>query len=535
MRSEPTPSTAWSGPYLIVDGAPFPVVGAEVHNSSSSSRAAIAESFGTVRRFGANTVLAPVAWDLFEPREGEYDFTLIDAMITMADTLGMKLIPLWFGSWKNAASTYVPAWIKTDLERFPRSVLADGSRIEHLTPFGAGSRIADARAFAALMARIRDVDTRRTVIAVQVENEIGLLGASRDHSELAQAAFDGPVPESVIAAIAADPSMPLHAEWQSAGAARAGSWHELFPAGDRADEAFMAAAFSSYTQDVAAAGAAQHDVPLFVNAWLDADSVLDGPVALAGGKRPGDYPSGGPVIPVAAIWEALAPALAFLAVDVYVEDADPVFAAYRSRRGRLFVPELRADEPGVTQMFSAFGIHAATGVSPFGVDSLDPDSEDSAALRDAFTLLNAASHVLRTHPQARLHGFVFDERTPTGEITIGEVTVHMHTTDEWGMVTPVYPGYGVAVEDGEGGLYIIGRGFWITMSAVDGRKPSFLFATAFTFEDGQLSVSRELNGDETASGTLIPFPFAGGGLLPGRAIPTRIPDTGIVRIRPYTY
>ena len=65
-------TTAWTGPYLAVDGRPFVVVGAEVHNSSSSSKLAIDRSFDAVRQLGANTVLAPVAWDLFEPTEGSF-------------------------------------------------------------------------------------------------------------------------------------------------------------------------------------------------------------------------------------------------------------------------------------------------------------------------------------------------------------------------------------------------------------------------------------------------------------------------------
>src|SRR4051794_37385970 len=113
-----TGKSSWIGPYFAVDGAPFPVVGAEVHNSSSSTESAIAESFRAVRELGANTVLAPVAWDLLEPAEGVFNFTLLDAMIVTAEELGLRLIPLWFGSWKNAVSTYAPAWVKADSVRF---------------------------------------------------------------------------------------------------------------------------------------------------------------------------------------------------------------------------------------------------------------------------------------------------------------------------------------------------------------------------------------------------------------------------------
>jgi hypothetical protein len=525
----------WAGPYIEVGGAPFPIVGAEVHNSSSSTVVAIAESFATVHLLGANTVLAPVAWDRLEPVEGSFDFTLIDAMVATARSLGLRLIPLWFGSWKNAASTYVPAWVKTNLDRFPRTVLADGRRIEHLTPFSAESRAADARAFAALMCHIRDIDAAGTVIAVQVENEVGLLGDTRDRSALADAAFAALVPAAVVEAVAGDVGMPLHAAWADAGAVRHGTWGEVFPAGDRTDEAFMAAAFAAYVGEVAAVGAAQHQVPLFVNAWLDADSVLDGPVAVAGGKRPGDYPSGGPVMPVAAIWEALAPALDVLAVDLYVDDAEPAFRAYGSRRGRLFVPELRADTRGIAQMFSAMGTHRALGVSPFGVDSLDPEDKESALLRDAYRLLGAAAELIRRRPDARVHGFALDGMAPSTELVIGDVVVTVHTAGDHAPIVTGYPAYGIAIEDGSDAVYLLGRGFWITFSSATGQSVSLVSATAYDFDEGMFTVSRELNGDETANGTLIPFPLAGSPLLSSRVIPTRVPDTGIVRLRPYVF
>lgn len=529
-----TPSTAvpplWAGPYLSVGGRPFLVVGAEVHNSSSSTKRAITESFAAVSSLGANTVLAPVAWDLFEPVEGHFDTQLLDAMIESAVVHGMKLIPLWFGSWKNAASTYVPAWVKRNSARFPRTVLADGRHIEHLTPFQDQSRDADARAFAAMMRRIAEIDTAHTVIAVQVQNEIGLLGDSRDHSSRAQEHFQRPVPAEVLRVIATETDAPLHSEWVQGGRLKEGSWAEVFPAGDRADEAFMATGFAAYTQAVAAAGRVELDVPLFINAWLDRDSVLEGPVALAGGKRPGQYPSGGPVMPVAGIWEALAPAIDFIAPDMYVDDAEPVFAAYKARRGRLFIPELRADAAGVTQMFRAIGGHGALGVSPFGVDAYNADDADAAPLRDAFRLLRAAGVLIRDRPDARLDAFILDATSPTATITVGDVDVHICTSDEAIRTAPIRPGYGLIVEDGDDSVYFLGRGFSITLSSSAGRTASFLSATAFDLTGDDLEPLLRLNGDETSSGTLIPFPFAGSGLVPGRAIPTRLPETGIVRI-----
>jgi hypothetical protein len=527
-------TTRWTGSYIAIDGAPFPIIGAEVHNSSSSTVDAIAESFSTVHQLGANTVLAPVAWELLEPEEGVFDFDLVDTMIRTASDLGMRLIPLWFGSWKNAVSTYVPRWVKTNVDRFPRAVLNNGRRVEHLSAFGVEASRADARAFAELMRHIAAVDTANIVLAVQVENEIGLLGDTRDRGDLADAAFAAHVPAEVVDAVANDPSMPLHQEWLEHGSRRTGTWSEVFPDGDRRDEAFMAAAFAGYVGKVAAAGAAEHDIPLFVNAWLDADSVLDGPIAVAGGKRPGDYPSGGPVMSVAAIWERLAPQLHFLAVDMYVDESEAVFKAYRSRRDRLFIPELRADAAGIAQMFSALGTHRALGVSLFGVDSLDPSAPDSSQLVDAYQLLKAAALLIRKNPNAAVEAFVLSEAKPEVPLRLKDTTVMIRSKDERGEVTPVYPAYGITVEDGDG-LYIIGRGFWITLAASEPKQASFTSATQYRLDDGTLRPTRHLNGDETGGGTLIPFPFIDMPMHPGRVIPTRVPAADITRISVYTY
>lgn len=534
-RSAADASAHWAGSRLLVDGKPYLVVGAEVHNSSSSTVRAIQESFDAVRVLGANTVLAPVAWDLFEPVEGRFDPTLIDAMIATATAQGLKLIPLWFGSWKNAASTYVPEWVKCDAERFPRIRLSDGRRIETLTPFSAASQEADAKAFGALMKHIAEVDSASCVIAVQVENEIGMLGDSRDRSAHADAVHSALVPRLVVDAIAGDPGAALHQTWKMHGSKEEGAWDEVFPPGLAADEAFMATGFASYTQAVAEAGLRQLSVPLFVNTWLDQDSVLDGSIGVAGGKRPGDYPSGGPVLGVAAIWEALAPAVDFIAPDVYVEDASTVFAAYKSRRDRLFVPELRGDVPGIPQMFAAVGIHNALGVSPFGVDSYRPDDPEWADLHDAFTLLRAVAVIIAQTPGALVRGFVIEEKTPSASFELGSVRIEVTNPMAGGGGAALGAGYGIVIDDGDTAAYVIGRGFVLTLTAPAGRTAGFLSAVALELDDESIVPSLRLNGDETASGTLIPFPDRRAGLVPGRAIPTRIPDTGIVRIDTYTF
>ena len=105
-----------------------------------------------------NTVLAPVYWDLIEPDEGRFDFSTVDQLIAQAREHQMRLVLLWFGSWKNSMSCYAPAWVKRDARRFPRAADLDGTPQEILSPFSAANRDTDARAFAALLRHLRETD-----------------------------------------------------------------------------------------------------------------------------------------------------------------------------------------------------------------------------------------------------------------------------------------------------------------------------------------------------------------------------------------
>lgn len=99
---------------IVVDGRPFLVRGGELENSSASSVAYLDTIWPKVVAMHFNTVLAPVYWRLIEPREGSFDFSTVDGLIKGARAHNVKVVLLWFGSWKNSMSCYVPDWIKED-------------------------------------------------------------------------------------------------------------------------------------------------------------------------------------------------------------------------------------------------------------------------------------------------------------------------------------------------------------------------------------------------------------------------------------
>ena len=294
---------------LVVDGAPFIIRGGELGNSSGEPEY-LRQFWPKLRQMNLNTVLAPIYWDVIEPLEGRFDFATLDGLLQDARANDMRLVLLWFGSWKNSMSCYAPAWVKVDPKRFPRAVDATGRSLEILSPFSTANRDTDARAFAALMKHLRDVDGQRhTVIMVQVENEIGMIPDARDHSPEGSRSFGGPVPAELLSAMTKNASAlapELRTTWQDAGAKAAGSWREVFGNGAEAEEVFMAWHFARYTQAVAAAGKAEHALPMFANAAL-----------IRPGAQPGQYPSAGPLPHLVDVWRIAAPAIDFIAPDVY--------------------------------------------------------------------------------------------------------------------------------------------------------------------------------------------------------------------------
>jgi beta-galactosidase GanA len=331
---------------LFVDGAPYLILGAQVNNSSAWP-AVLPQVWPAIKFLHANTVEMPVYWEQLEPRPGAFDYSVVDTLIAQSRKNDVRLILLWFATWKNGSPHYVPQWLKQDQQRLPRMLTADQRRIDSVSPFSTETLEADKRAFVALMSHLKKTDPQHTVIMVQVENEAGTWGAVRDHSPAAEKAFEAPVPAPIAAAMNKKPASP------NAG------WKELF--GKDADEYFHAWAVARYVGEVAAAGKAEYPLPLYVNAALR-DPLAPGPA--------GSYESGGPTDNVLPIWKAAAPAIDVIAPDIYMDDyakVEKVLELYRRPDNALFVPEI-SNAPGYARFFFLALGGGAFGFSPFGID-----------------------------------------------------------------------------------------------------------------------------------------------------------------------
>lgn len=480
---------------LIVDGRPYLALAGELHNSSPSSPAYMAPIWDSLARRSVRTVIGAASWELVEPDEGRYDFAAVDDQIRQAHARGMHLVLIWFGAYKNAESRYAPSWVRRDEKRFPRAERATTSPMgafftTMLSVFNDRLVDADARAFAALMRHIHAVDRDRTVIMMQVENEVGLLGDSRDHSALADAAWHGTVPAGLMRYLEAHRGeMAPHLEetWGRQGFRRAGTWAEVFGTGAAAEEIFMAYGFGRYVDRVARAGAAEYALPMYANAWL-------GPQP--GAAKPGDYPSGGPVARMIDVWKAAAPSLALLAPDIYVDDFAGTLAAYRRPDNPIFIPEAKFD---AGNLFVAIGRYDAIAFSPFGIED---HADDDEVFKAYAALSGMTAAITRAQADGRIRGFRLAPGTNAAEALGGydlAITGLAGTLGAFGVGTGsaavTTPGYGLVIQEGADDFLIVGRGISVTFTR-PGATIEIDRALEGSFVAGAWVPGRTLNGDE---------------------------------------
>lgn len=331
-------------PTLYINESPHLMLGGELHNSSSSSLEYMEkEVWPYLRQFSMNTVLLPIAWENVEEVRGNFDFTLLRGIIKQARREKKKIVLLWFGLWKNGESFYVPAWMKEDYKKFFRSCYVTGAPSDTISPFCEAAVDADKNAFCQLMKYLYEFDRdEQTVIMVQVENEIGFLGAERDFSTQAECKFYEQIPSVMESFI--DEKNRKNINWESAF-------------GEDASEMFMAHYYAKAVEKIAAAGKHIYPLPMYANAWLKQHP-----------ERPGIYPSGGPVSSMLPIWKAVAPSLDFIAPDIYVPDFKRICEEYTRYDNALFIPEARRDPVTASNVFWAIGGGNALGFSPFAIE-----------------------------------------------------------------------------------------------------------------------------------------------------------------------
>lgn len=358
---------------FLVNGKPYLMLGAQLWNSSSWPYI-LEKTWPQLRELHCNTLEAPVYWQNVEPAPGRFNFSELDSLVAGARRENIKLILLWFGSYKNGSSQYAPEWVLSRPDRYPRMHDAGGAELLLLSPVAAANLEADKKAFAALMRHLQKTDAQQqTVVMVQVQNEAGSLGTDRDYSEGANALFNAPVPAPLV---------------QQLGKS-AGTWKEIF--GVDAPESFNAYHIAHYINEVAAAGKKEYALPMFANAWLREHRF----------RRPGDYPSGGPTSNMFGIWKAVATNLTLLAPDIYQNNlaaVDDICTKYHRPDNPLFIPETGKGADFARYHFHMIGNHDALGVAVYGIDPFHADPNDERRkdrLDDKFAGIAANYRLLR--------------------------------------------------------------------------------------------------------------------------------------------
>ena len=540
-----------SATQLIVDGKPFLALAAELSNTGATSVEYMKPAWPKIVEAKVNTVLAGVSWNQIEPQEGKPDFTVLDGIIRDARSHNLRLVLLWFATWKNGQSSNAPGWVKRDFERFPHAQIVGGTwpvfgggegqprapftgSIELLSPLGDATRDADARAFAAMMRHIKAVDGREhTVIMVQVQNEVGMQGDTRDRSPLANKAFEGLVPKELMDYLQQhkDTLIPVFRKvWEAAGFKTSGTWEEVFGKGRPAEEIFMAWHFARYVGRVVDAGKAEYPIPMFTNCPQSGFGTEPAPVR--GGQ------SGGPMPDAMDVWRAGAPRIDIFGVDVYGFDFVRMCAGFTQSGNPLWIPETVGGLEGAARVLYAFGRHDAIGFSPMagGIDRrLAPDYD----LIAGYDLIGQLTPLIVEHQgTGTMSAILLEPKDPPRKIQLGNYTLTVafvrpraDRREDPPPEPPTLAG-AIFIATGPDEYFAAGFGVSVAFSPNTPGPPLVGLDTVEegAFVNGRWVPGRQLAGDDTIEGDCLEFKWPRKG-----APPSRMSTENIQRVTLYRY
>ena len=362
-------------------------------------------------------------------------------------------------------SCYAPLWFKQDFEKYPRAYTKEGKPLEIASAFSEEVFRADNKAFRSWLTHVAEADRGYgTVLMVQIENEIGMLEDARDHSEAADAFFNAPVPDELMSYLRKN-RKDLHPymkeKWSENGSKTRGTWTEVFGDDIYTDEIFMAWHYARYVERMALSAREIYDVPLYVNAAMNSR-----------GRKPGEYPSAGPLAHLIDIWHAGAPTLDFIAPDLYDDGFKDWVAQYHLHNNPLFIPETKHMQNNGVRAFYVLGEHDAIGISPFAIE--DGSAEQGTPFVEGYEKLREMMPLIAEwQGKDAMWGLLFDQQDKERVITDGDLTLtcrHNFTLpwDPRATDGSIWPeGGGIIIRLAEDEYIVAGNGIVVEFATTD--------------------------------------------------------------------
>ena len=472
---------------LVRNGEPMLMLSGEFHNSTCSTPEAMRRNIQTAKAMGLNSVIATVSWEQFEPQEGYYDYAQIDHVIKIAEEAQMPIGLIWFASYKNGESSYAPLWVKEDTQKYFRARFADQTNSTTISPMCRRAMEADAKAFAKLMAHIKETDKQRLVCIVQVQNEMGAF-MDIDHGKEAQEAFREQVPADIMKYMKeheATLEKRLLKQWNDHGKKQTGTWTEVFGDTDYTKQLFMAYGFSRYANHIAKAGKAAYDIPMYVNCWMADEN-----------WEHHRYPNGGPRSIVMDIYKACAPSIDIISPDIYVDNVRDIFHEYHRTDNPLFIPEIKRE---AGPAYYAFAETNAMCYAPFGFEETYDDPYFIGEYKTLGELLPTISQYQGT---GKMHGFIrqngVDKPDSQAQLQFGKYTFDVH------FIAGEKYAHGLAIQIADNEFIVAGVGCYIEFATRNTEETcKVAYAEEVTWKDNKWSTLFVLNGDETGHHNML--------------------------------
>jgi len=359
---------------------------------------------------------------------------------------------------------------------------------------------------------------------IQVENEVGMQGDTRDRSPAANQAFEGPVPKELMDYLEKHKdtlSPELRQVWEAAGLKTSGTWEEVFGKGRPTDEIFMGWNLARYIGRVAEAGKAEYPLPMYVNCPQFGFGKEPAPL-LRGGQ------SGGPMPDTIDVWRAGAPRIDIFAPDIYTPDFDAWCAKYTRSGNPLFMPETNGGRGSALKGLYAFGRYNAIGYSPMGFDrSLTPDNDQISG----YDLIAQLAPLIAEHQgKGTMSAVLLGPNDPPQKIGVGNYTLEVAflapRVEPPPQGTPLLSA-AIFIATGPDEYYAAGNDVSVTFSPNTPGPPLAGLATVEegTFVNGRWVPGRRLAGDDAGQGDFLDL----------RKRLAGDPDRGIQRVTLYRY